>query len=122
MFGDTTFVPKGWAPYISRLPSSVEARTDGRVHPVSNPVAPGYAYGTLKPLTAPKTGMVYGIVPWIRPVTKTFTLQVPMKPQVAGTAPNYARQMAIVGAINYIPGGDNSGNDAVQAAIAQSRL
>jgi hypothetical protein len=111
------WTPKGWTPYQSQLPNSTAARLDGEVHPVSNPTAPGYAYGTVKPLLAPGLGMVRWLVPYLLPVGKTFTLQVPMKPQIQGTTPNTARAIAIQGLLESLPvTGDDS--NAVQASVS----
>jgi hypothetical protein len=112
------WTPQGWAPHDPNLiPSSVTARTDMQVHPVSNPTAPGYAYGTMKPLLAPKVGMSFGVVPYILPVGKNFTLQVPMKPQIQGVTPMTQRSIAINGLLNSLPvSGDDS--NAVQASVS----
>jgi len=117
-------LPTGWKPYTSRLPASTAARLDLTVHPVSNPTAPGFAYGTMKPLNGMKMGMEYGKHPNIAPVGKSFTLQVPMQPQIAGITPNYARSINIPGAISYIPGPsvDQSSLDAIQTQLAMMRL
>jgi hypothetical protein len=116
-------LPQGWKPHQSHLGASTAARLDGRTHPVSNPTAPGFAYGTVKPLTSFRLGMVYGSVPYIRPVTKTYSLQVPMKPQLQGVTPNYSRALNIPGAIGYVPGQavDVSSLNAIQQKLAQIR-
>jgi hypothetical protein len=111
------WTPEGWTPYVARVPSGTSSRLDGQVHPVSNPTAPGYGYGTMKPLLAPKVGMSFGLVPYIIPVGKTFTLQVPMKPQIQGVTPNSTRAIAIQGLLDSLPvTGDDS--NAVQASVS----
>jgi hypothetical protein len=61
--------------------------------------------------------MVRWLVPYLIPVGKTFTLQVPMKPQIQGATPNTARAIAIQGLLESLPvTGDDS--NAVQASVS----
>lgn len=115
------YTPSGFTPYISRVPNSTAARMDGMVHAVPNPTNPGYAYGTLIPLTAKGVGMVRWQNPSTYPVGKTFTNQVPMKPQIQGVTMDPTRGTRISGAISYVLGADNRGLDAFQATMANAR-
>jgi hypothetical protein len=115
------FAPRGFAPYVSRLPASEAARLDGQTHPVPNPTNPGYAYGTAIPLTQPKVWAVRWYMPWTLPVARTFSNQIPMKPQIAGVTMDVTRGVRVPGSISTVHGGDYSALDALQAKLAQMK-
>jgi hypothetical protein len=115
------YTPTNFKPYQSRLPNSTAARLDGRVHPVPNPTNPGYAYGTMIPLAAKGVGMIRFQNPRTIPVGKTFSNQVPMKPQIQGVTMDPTRGARIAGSIATITGADHSGDDAYQAKLSQAR-
>lgn len=117
----TGYAPLGFNPSLYPLPNSTAARIDSRLHPVPNPTNPGYAYGTMFPTVAKGVGMMRWRIPWTIPVGKTFTSQVPMKPQIQGVTLDPTRGTRIAGSINAVLGADTAGNDAFQAKLAAAR-
>ncbi len=117
----TGFKPRGFKPYQSHLPHSTENRLSQQTHLVDNPTNPGYAYGTVIPLTATKVGLVRWYLPWTIPVAKTFHNGIRMRPQIHGVTMDPTRRQRVLGSVTNVPGRDYSGVHAIQARLAAAR-
>jgi hypothetical protein len=112
-------IPENWQPYYQRVDAATAARMDGMSHPVSNPVNPGFAYGTLIPADSPSVGSRMWTQPYLYPVARTYTLQVPDRAQVQGMTPNPGPSVNVSG---YAPASMFSPEDVSAESAIESYL